>query len=175
MPNKKRQRYIFTEPGIQTYHTIHEMEGLDFLGWALAWTLYLQKLSKCTKPFCIWPKKSSNIMNKMLNISSFWYENNEYTIEDFCSPLQREKFVKQMRTLESTLVNCSLSYMIKVTESEINAADYLIHYNNKEKVCSEEALHATYKLFKEKYRNLKTLDRKNKPSLKKGVKTTSPF
>lgn len=175
MPNKKRKRYIFTEPDIQTYRTIHEMEGLEFLGWSLAWALYLQKLSKCTKPFCIWPKKSSNIMNKMLNISSFWYENNEYTIEDFCSLPQREKFVKQMRTLESTLVNCSLSYMIKVTESEINAADYLLSHNNKEKICSEEILYATYKLFKEKYKNLRALDRKNKSSLEKGVKTTSPF
>jgi len=175
MPDKKRKRYVFIEPCVQIYNTIHEMENLEFLGWALSWALYLQKLSKCTKPFCIWPRKNNNIMNKMINISSYWYENSEYAVENFSSHQQREKFVKQMRTLESTLVNCSLSYMLKVTESEINAADYLLNHINKEKVCNEEVLYATSKLFKEKYENLRTLDRKNKSALKKGVKTTSPF
>ena len=175
MPDKKRKRYIFTEPAPQTYRTIYEMEGLDFLGWALAWTLYLQKLSKCTKPFCIWPRKSGDIMNRMLNISSFWYENAEYAIEDFCSSKKREKFINRMRTLESTLVNCSLSYMIKVTESEVNAADYLIHYNNRAEVCNMEALYTTYNIFKEKHKNLIALDRRNKSALKKGIKPASPF
>lgn len=175
MPDKKRKRYIFTEPAPQTYRTIYEMEGLEFLGWSLAWVLYLRKLSKCTKPFCIWPRKNGDLMNKMLNISSFWYENAEYTVEDFCSPLQREKFINRMRTLESTLVNCSLSYMIKVTESEVNAADYLIHYNNKEKVYNEEVLYNTYNFFKEKHKNLKALDRRNKSASKKGVNPASPF
>lgn len=175
MPDKKRKRYIFTEPDIQKYRTIHEMGCLDFLGWALAWSLYLQKLSKCTKPFCIWPRKSSHIMNKMLNISSFWYENPEYTIEDFCSFLQREKFIKQMRILDSTLVNCSLSYMIKVTESEVNAADYLIQHNNKAKIYDDKILHDTYALFRKKHKNLRALDRRNKLLLKEGVNPTSPF
>ena len=114
-------------------------------------------------------------MNKMLNISSFWYENSEYAIEDFCSLKQREKFVRQMRTLESTLVNCSLYYMIKVTESEVQAADYLMHYNNKAKVCSEEVLYNTYNFFRKKHKYLEALDRKNLSTLKKGVKTVSPF
>lgn len=175
MPDKKRKRYIFAEPDVQIYRTVHEMESLEFLGWASAWALYLQKLSKCTKPFCIWPKKSGDLMNKMLNISSYWYENAKYTIEDFCSHQQRDRFVKQMRTLESTLINCSLSYMIKVTESEVHAADYLIHYNNKAKICNEEVLYNTYNLFKEKNKNLIALDRRNRSTLKKGVKTISPF
>lgn len=175
MPDKKRKRYVFTEPTPQTYRTIYEMEGLDFLGWALSWVLYLQKLSKCTKPFCIWPRKSNDIMNRMLNISSFWYENAEYTIEDFCASPQREKFINRMRTLEATLVNCSLAYMIKVTESEVNAADYLIHHNSKAKVCNVEALYTTYNVFKEKHKNLRALDRRNKLALKKGVKPSSPF
>ena len=175
MPDKKRKRYIFTEPCPQRDHTIHEMDGLEFLGWSLAWTLYLQKLSKCTKPFCIWPRKNGDIMNKMLNISSFWYENSEHTIENFCSSQQRNKFINRMRILESTLINCSLAYMIKVTESEVNAADYLIHHNNKAKVCNIEELYNTYRVFKEKHKNLRALDRKNKSSLKKGVKPASPF
>lgn len=160
MPNKERKRYIYTEPTHKIYRNIHDMGNLEYLGWAFAWVLYLQKLSKCTKPFCIWPKKENHILNRMLKISSFWEENADYVIEDFCNKKKRESFTKNMRIIESTLSQCSLSYMVKVAESEVNASEYLIRHNKKAELCNTEVLNETYGSFMKKYKNLVTLNKK---------------
>lgn len=161
MPDKKRKRYLYMEPMPQAHHSIQSMSNLNYLGWALSWSCYLNQLAKCTKPFRIWPKKNNDIMNRILNIAIHWHEDRDSTIDMFCSIEKRKNFVEKMRMMEATLFNCSLLYMLKIAECEVKASEYLIHNNDKIKTCDKEMLNSTYLFFKEKHTNLKELSRRN--------------
>jgi hypothetical protein len=168
MPKSEKKYYVDTEPCPSSLYTIYDMSDLNYLGWALAWTSYLNQLSRYTKPFSIWPIKHKNIMNKMLNASEYWQEDSIYLSETYGATNKREKFIKQMRIMELTLTTCSLSYMIKIAKIEVNAIKYLISHNcGKTKVGNKNKLSATYEFFMKKYTNLNLLEKKNTLSPKK--------
>jgi hypothetical protein len=168
MPDKKRKYYVDTEPCPFSLYSIYEMSDLDYLGWALSWTMYLNQLSRYTKPFNIWPMKQKNIMNKMLGASDYWKEDSVYLSDTYGSAHKREIFIKQMRIMELTLTACSLSYMLKIAKIEIDAIKYLINHNcNKIKIENKNKLSATYEFFMKKYTNLKLIEKKNTISPKK--------
>ena len=162
MPDEKQKQYICTEPVHSTINTIYNMTDLNYLGWALSWALYLYKLSRNTKPFCVWPKKNKNIMNKMLDMPSYWKDDPTYLIETYCSGDAREKFIKQMRIIEVSLVDTALIYMSKVVNLEVLAITNLMGYRKRhQKICNKKMLDTTYKIFIEKRDNLELLRKKN--------------
>lgn len=179
MPDKKRKRYIYIKPEIpkEIEYTIFDMSNIDYLGWALSWIRYLYQLLQYTKPFGIWPAKNSNIMNRMLEIDRIWKENEGYAIEEYCNKTSRKKFTEHMRIMESTLVNCSLSYMLKIAEIEVQAIKYLIRCNENKtkKICENKLLEVTLNTFIEKHASLKLLKSKNSSLLKNGNKIMPLF
>ena len=92
-------------------------------------------------------------MNKMLNVNYFWTDDQQGAVYELCGNESRKRFVEQMRIIESTLSRCSITYMLKVAETELKAVEYLIMHckaNNK-------TLDITHKHFYKKYKNLRLL------------------
>lgn len=170
MPEKKQKHYVYIKPVVSTINTIYEMPDLEYLGWALSWACYLNKLHQSNSSSFVWPKSNKNIINKMLNIPTIWRDDPQYATGKFCAYLTRSEFVNQMRIMETTLVERSLFYMSEVSNIEINAIDYLIKRNNdKTKICDKNTLYKTYAVFMEKHTNLKSLKKRNNESSKKSI------
>lgn len=173
MVDEKRKYYVYIEPKVSSVYTIYEMDDLDYLGWALSWTGYLYRLSQFTKPFYVWPSKDT-IVGKMVDVHLYWNGAPKETANVFCPNKKREDFIKQMRMLEATLTNCSLSYMSKVSNLEIDALNYLGENNyGKTKIYDKKILNTTFDLFTKKYTNLELLKKRNVLTSKQEL--TFPF
>lgn len=174
MPNKEQKHYIYIKQKTFTPYTIYDMTDLEYLGWGLSWINYLEQLSQNTNSFFIWPTKEKSIIKKMSHISALWRDDPQYIYNRFCSNEARKIFVEQMRILESTLFECSLSYMLRVAKLETRAINYLILNNkDKTKVGSKKMLNEVHNTYITKYTNLKLLANKKIIPLKKDV--TFPF
>lgn len=174
MPDKKRKHYVYIEPKVPNFKTIYEMPSLEYLGWGLSWINYLNKLTNRTNSYFIWPTNNKSIINRMFNVASLWKNDPDHTIDRLCSAEARRTFVNKMRIMEATFTECSLHYMLKVSELEIHAARYLMKHNkNKIEVCDKNILDKTHGIFLNKYTNLSLLKKRSNPPL--GKKLTSPF
>lgn len=118
MPEEKRRYYVHIEPILPCEDTIQNMSDIDFLGWAHSQTMYIHKLSTRAKHISSWPGDLDHFLNRILTINEYYSED---LGDELFNPAFREKFAKSIRMLESTLVKCALSYMIKVADIERRA------------------------------------------------------
>lgn len=152
MPEEKRRYYVHIEPLVSNNNAIQNMSDIDFLGWSHAQTRYIQKLSTRAKHIAVWPADQEHFLNKILNIN----ENYDDDMDDsLTNSLFREKFSRNIRMLESTLVKSALLYMCKVSELERRAITDLYQegLNIGDPVVMEETIH----MFKKKKDALQVL------------------
>lgn len=120
IPDKKRRNFVRISPANMP-SSILEMSNIDFLGWAAAYTQCVCKINTKSNRVNAWPKGDGAILNRMLNISSYYQEDPTYTKESYGGEGSRRDFINRIRMMESTLTKCSLSYMQKVAEIEFTA------------------------------------------------------
>lgn len=118
MPEEKRRYYVHIEPVLPYEDRIQKMSDIDFLGWAHSQARYVQKLSTRAKHVAVWPSDSGSILNRILNINENFSEDMD---DSLTNAVTREKFSRNIRMLESTLVKSALLYMCKVSELEKRA------------------------------------------------------
>ena len=118
MPEEKRRYYVHIEPVLPYEDAVQNMSDIDFLGWAHAQVRYVQKLSTKAKHVSVWPSDSGHILNQILSINENYSEDMDDSLTNIAF---REKFARNIRILESTLVKSALLYMCKVSELEKRA------------------------------------------------------
>lgn len=168
MPDEKRRFYVHIE-GQQNLANVNDMSSVDFIGWAFAISMFVNKLSQCSKHFKPWPNSSNHVLNKALNASDIWSESEEYAIESLSNLDFRNSFVREARIMESTLVKSSLGYMSKVAGLEEAAAIHLLKLNPKDKnkkIATNEDLHRAMKDAALKKMSLENTSRRLVPSKK---------
>ena len=116
-PDNKRKDFLEIKIFPQ-YSNIIEMEDIDYLGWALSYSLFVAKLSTKATKMSPWPKDSEDIMNKILYINKAFEGAQLDTKAMYCGPGARDEFVKRIRFIEGSLISVSLNYMLKVSEIE---------------------------------------------------------
>jgi hypothetical protein len=156
MPDEKRRYYVHIEPIDLNVNSVRLLSHIDFIGWAYSQVLYIHKLSSKAKHITIWPSDAHDILNRIFNLPEYYSEDSEFTKMEYGSEENRERFIRSVRLMESTLVKCSLSYMVKVAELERWAIDdlYAQGIGGKQK----ETMTATSKYFVEKKATFKGLE-----------------
>jgi hypothetical protein len=125
MPDEKRKYYVHITPA-PTIANLMEYDDVDFIGWAVAYSSFLNKLSGRARHFNPWPQESDHILNKLLNISDYWAEDSEYCLYNFAATEAREDIIGLIRKMESGLVRCALVYMHRVADIEVSALNFLV-------------------------------------------------
>lgn len=118
MPEEKRRYYVHIEPVSSYECSVQSMSDIDFLGWSYAMVKYMQKLSTRAKHIMVWPTDPAHFLNQILNISENYMETMDSSLTN---PEFRDKFIKKIRMMESTLVRSALLYMCRVSEIENRA------------------------------------------------------
>lgn len=125
MPDEKRKYYIHITPA-PTTSDLMKYDDIDFIGWAVAYSSFLNKLSGRARHFSPWPQESDHILNRLLNISDYWAEDSEYCLINFARAEARATIIESVRRMESGLVRCALVYMHRVADIEVSALNFLI-------------------------------------------------
>jgi len=168
MPDEKRRFYVHIE-GQQNLTNVNDMLSVDFIGWAFAIAMFVNKLSQCSKHFKPWPNSSAHVLNKALNAADIWAESEEHAVEVLSDPDFRNSFVREARIMESTLVKSSLGYMAKVAGLEEAAATHLLKLNPKDankQIATNKDLHEVMKNAVLKKMALENTSKKLVPSKK---------
>jgi hypothetical protein len=131
MPDEKRRFYVHIEQQPNPSH-VNEMLPVDFIGWAFAVSMFVNKLSQCSKHFKPWPNSSTHVLNRALNAAEIWSESEGQAVEILGNIEYRETFTRAARMMESTLVKSSLGYMSKITALEVAALEHILKINPKD-------------------------------------------
>lgn len=123
MPNEKRKYYVHIE-SLSNNRNILEMSQEDYLGWLLAYSMYLKKLSTKAKYLRVW-LKDNNIVDAATNIPIYWGEDQKNCIEVFCPEEQRLKMITELRRFELTYRQSALSYLKRISEIEKSAVNFI--------------------------------------------------
>lgn len=116
-PDNRRKDFLEIKIFPQ-YANIIEMTDIDYLGWALSYSLFVAKLSTKATKMSPWPKDSEDIMNKILYVHKSFEGDPNGTKSMYCNQAVRDDFVKRIRFTEGSLISVSLNYMFKVSEIE---------------------------------------------------------
>jgi hypothetical protein len=110
MPDEKRRYYVHLKPKSMPRNVL-DMPPMDFLGYSLAYSRWIRKLTTRSKHVNAWPNNTDDILNTYVRMDDYFEEDSEYALDRFCREDRRVEFVRKIRIMESTLVKCSLSYM----------------------------------------------------------------
>jgi hypothetical protein len=132
LPENKRKYFVRIEPEVLPCVRVEDLERYDFLGWAFATTLFLQKLAGHAKHYRVWPESGDHILNKMKLLDDYYTEDPDYVEESMTSQEIRREFLSILRPLQSTLALSTLIYMGRVSSLEKQAAEVLYHNHSKE-------------------------------------------
>lgn len=110
MPDEKRRYYVHLEPVVMA-QDVMEMSPMDFLGYSLAYSRWIRKLTTRSKHVNAWPNDPNDILNTYVRMEDYYEEDPDYALDQFCNIDHRTSFMRKIRIMESTLVKCSLSYM----------------------------------------------------------------
>ena len=124
MPDEKRRYYVYIKPE-PVPGSLMEVDGMDFIGMSFARALFLHKLSTRANRMNVWPKSRDDMLNKFLNMNSFFDENPEEVIDRFSTEDIRMGFITKSRIIEATLLKCSLAYIAQLTRIELGAINAL--------------------------------------------------
>lgn len=149
MPDNKRKSYVHIEATPQ-FPNVDNMAGVEYIGWALSYALFLYKLNSKGKT-SIWPEQNDDILNRILNVADNFNHHPDETKERLVTPTNIKKFVTKARTMESTFASLAMDYMVKVSGIEKAAASFLAS----KELCDSEFVKNT----KEKEAMLQTLSR----------------
>lgn len=147
MPDEKRRYYVHIEPQPNPA-TLNDMLPVDFIGWAYAVSMFVNKLSRCAKHFKPWPNSSKHVLNRALNAGDMWQESETQAVEILSHLEFREDFTREVRIMESTLVKSSLAYLSKIAGLEEAAAGHISKMNPKDaasQIADTKLLHTIMK------------------------------
>jgi hypothetical protein len=153
MPDEKRKYFVHVEPLVKPLH-VNEMTSIDFLGWALAYTKFVRKLSSRAKEFNPWPG-GGDLLDTFLHIENEYADDPESVRETYTTIPIKKQIISKLRIMESTLMKCSLSYMQKVAEIESTAANTIHKLGAKD--VGKEIVEDTMKFYGAKHTALTTL------------------
>lgn len=139
MPDEKRRFYVHITKHAEIQQ-IHEMDTVEFLGWAFAMANFVYKLGSTAKHFKPWPSGKKNLLNLLLYAENMWNESAGDTVAKFESPEIRQDFGRRIRLMESTLVKPSLAYMAKLAGLEKSAAQQLSKLHKKSNPAAPKAV-----------------------------------
>lgn len=160
MPDEKRKYYVHVEPQPMA-SSLLDMDYVDYLGWAAAYTQFMHKLSSRAKHFSPWPEEDGNVLNKLMSISDYWSEDPEDCRAMFCDVETREATIRNIRRFESALVKCALSYLLRVSQLEVFALKRLLSLRKNDHVFTDKkALESALGMFESKMEALGKLSKK---------------
>lgn len=167
LPDPKRKFFVNIEPVEFNVRSIEELDDMDFLGWALAWSTFLRKLNSRSQYISAWPS-GDKLLDNLATTDSFFADNPTFAKEQLAAAKVRKGFTNSIRMIESTLRSASLSYMKRVAGIEKEAARAIL--NSKLEFAKNPIAQNTLKTFVNKYKALDTLNAaKNKDGKKKGL------
>lgn len=121
LPDDKRKNYIHIEMEKDIPTNMLVAPEMEYLGWALAWARFVNKLNTKTTWFNVWPKDNDDSLNRIYNLASFFEEDPSYVKETYANNVARMDFTKKIRMLECTLIISALTYLSKVVGLEVEA------------------------------------------------------
>jgi len=158
LPDERRRYYVHIEPDGVMPNNILKLSDIDYLGWANAYARYIYKLNSRAQHMSVWPGGNKDMLNRVLHLHDYFQEDPDYTKSEYASPETRETFTRRIRIMESTLVRCCLSYMLKVAQTEANAISDIFKRTTKEApIGPKTVLKATQTSFSEKSSSLELL------------------
>ena len=130
LPDEKRRYYVHIRPLIHP-ENVMDMEDMDFLAYAFAYSRWVRKLNTRAKHVNAWPNDPASILNSFVRMDEYYSEDGTFAKHEYSNPERRDMFIKTIRIMESTLVKCALSYMEKVAEIESQAVRQILSCDHK--------------------------------------------
>jgi len=141
--------------------SVHQMTGVDFLGWALSYVLYLARVHSQTGEHITWPGEKQNPVNLVHNtIPSRFPSHPGEVMENFGeNPEFRVELITAIRSLEAAMVKSAFTWRHGVAECElISAAEMLrTHILTKGKMYKEKELESLYDFHARKFLKIQQL------------------
>lgn len=148
MPDEKRKCYIHIE-GYQDETSLVEMPAIDFLAWGLSVSAFIHKLNSKAKYVKPWPRENEHVLNKFLKMNEIFSnsDNPNGVKAAFAEKNLRQRFIRDIRLMESTLVKGACFYLSRIAMLEAQAmADLLRKNPKKEPFIDEKVLNETMAL-----------------------------
>lgn len=155
LPDAKRRYFVHIEPILPAYCSIFKMPEIDFLAWSLSYAKLIRKLNTRAKHVNAWPGDPSDPLNGYIRLDEYYGEDPSFAKSEYANPAARERFIRRIRIMESTLMKCSLSYMAKVAEIEQMAIREIMGSNIK--LEDSKILSKTHDVFSNKVSSLQLL------------------
>lgn len=154
LPDEKRRYYVHIRPLIHP-ENVMDMEDMDFLAYAFAYSRWVRKLNTRAKHVNAWPNDPASILNSFVRMDEYYSEDGTFAKHEYSNPERRDMFIKTIRIMESTLVKCALSYMEKVAEIESQAVRQILSCDHK--IGDKAALMKTLEFYSNKAKSLEAL------------------
>ena len=114
LPKIDRKHFVFIDVSLSLMpKNILEFDNHSFLGWALSWGCFLDKLHTRVRKVKWWPDDPSCTLNIIKTLSNRFMEDPSYTLENYTSQEFRTNVVTKIRHFESILSRCAIEYLYK--------------------------------------------------------------
>jgi hypothetical protein len=158
LPPDKRKYYVHLERDPLGTADIIEARVYDFLGWAFANALFMQKLAGHARHFRVWPEDGEHVLNKAKMMNEFYNEDPDFVENEFGGTGWRMAFIQQLRAIQATLSLSTLVYLARVAKLEKSASEMLYSKNTpKTKIASKEDLLRAAKFYGGKHDRIDSL------------------
>lgn len=132
MPDEKKRGYVIVERDLDMCSHIVDMDPLDFMGYAAAISLRLQKMSKRCR-HSRWPEEKANPVRVMIRtVERFEQDPDAYLLDMGESLAFREQFVNAARRMSSAMAKIQLEMEKEKVYAETHAAEFLRYVNSGE-------------------------------------------
>jgi len=125
MPEERRKYYTHIDQ-VQNKTNLLNVDKIEFMGWVLAYSRYVHKLSTKTNQIEAWPQDPNDIMNIMVHLNNYYDDSPNSVLENYAHKNIRGPIILNIRKREALLVKCSLSYLFKLANIEYQALNYII-------------------------------------------------
>lgn len=148
-----RRHYVHIKSTNFDVEDLMEVVPMDFLGWAAAYSRYLNHIvNSIAKPKKgLWPSDLHQNLNIAMRLPDTFAQNEDEIIDVVAHKDWREAFVREARAKESALIKCALRYNETVVKAALNSAQF-VEYTNEEyyEVSDKDLATATVKFYKDK-------------------------
>ena len=126
LPDQKRKAYVHIEP-VNIGPSVANLDTIDFIGWAAANTLYINKLSTKSKYKQVWPGDPNHPLNVARDAHKMFSVSPDETKKLFDTKEMRDLIIVTMHITGSTLVRSVMYYIMKASEIELSAITNICH------------------------------------------------
>ena len=138
LPDPSRKFFTLIRRDVEAPHNIIEMANMDYLGWAVSYSKFLEQVCSRMDISPVWPKDKNNMIRRMTEIPNIFEDCAAEILDDMTHLGARKAFVLATRRMEYTLVKRMLIYYKKVASlglSAIRDISKVVENEGKSSVC----------------------------------------